>query len=185
MSPAPGRPYPCMTRPPSTLRACPVMYPEGRGAGEEGDHVGHVFRLLHAPQRHQRLARWRVNSSADMPRRAPCSLRHLRPHVRLHEAGAHAVDADAFPGVGEGEALGHAHHRGLARVVGEGRSCPRSCPPWRRGSRCSPLFWGGHGPGITAWLAKNTALALMFMMASQCSSVMSCWWWPRDRSLRC
>ena len=35
-----------------------------------------------------------------------------------------------------------------------------------------PLFWAAM-TGITAWLAKNTALALMFMMASQCSSVTS------------
>ena len=36
----------------------------------------------------------------------------------------------------------------------------------------APLFWAIM-VGSTAWVAKNTALALMFMIASQCSSVTS------------
>ena len=39
--------HPCMTRPPSTLRACPVMY------AERGDTRNPItpFRQLHTPQR--------------------------------------------------------------------------------------------------------------------------------------
>src|SRR5215831_8946830 len=84
--------------------------------GEEGDHVRHVLRLLHAPEGHGggpvpgELLRGHAEERALL-------FGNLRPHVRLHEAWAHAVDADAFVRVGEGEALGHADDGGLARVV--------------------------------------------------------------------
>jgi hypothetical protein len=40
---------PCMTSPPSTLRACPVMYSDPRRY-QESDHTGDILRRLHPPQ---------------------------------------------------------------------------------------------------------------------------------------
>src|SRR5215470_17827827 len=88
----------------------------GARPGEEGDHVRHVLRLLHAPEGYGGRAMPRELLRRHAEERA-LLLGHLRPHVRLHEARAHAVHADAFVRVGEGQALGHADNGGLARVV--------------------------------------------------------------------
>src|SRR5215471_8349755 len=88
----------------------------GARPGEEGDHVRHVLRLLHAPEGYGGRAMPRDLLRGHAEERA-LLLRHLRPHVRLHEARAHAVHADALVRVGEGQALGHTDNGGLARVV--------------------------------------------------------------------
>src|SRR5215471_21233434 len=85
---------------------------------EEGDHVRHVLRLLHAPERYGGRAMAGELLRGHAEERA-LLLGRLRPHVRLHEAWAHAVDPDALVRVREGEALGHADDGGLARVVGQ------------------------------------------------------------------
>src|SRR6266481_2798616 len=95
---------------------------------------------------------------------------HGRPHVCLHEAGANAVHPDPVSGVGQRQALGHADHYRLAGVVGQ--VSPASNLAGHRCQTMTPRFCAII-VGSTAWVAKNTALALIFMIASQCSSVTS------------
>src|SRR5437879_7147551 len=76
----------------------------GPARAEEGDHVGHVVRLLHAPQRHLLLALARELLRC-LPEQLALVAGDQRPHVGLDEARAHAVHAHAVGGMGERQAL--------------------------------------------------------------------------------
>src|ERR1700730_2056411 len=87
--------------------------------GEEADHVGHVLRLLDAAERNLLDALLEVLAGLEPHEPFARLAVDLEDHVGLHDAGADAVGPDAVPRVGQGQAPGHADHRGLRDAVDE------------------------------------------------------------------
>src|SRR4029077_20205900 len=85
--------------------------------GEEADHVGHVRRLLDAAERDLLDALLEVFAGPEPHEPFARLAVDLEDHVGLHDAGADAVGPDAVGGVGQGQAPGHADHRGLGDAV--------------------------------------------------------------------